>query len=278
MRIRNNRFIHFLLPLVLFFSTTGLYAEIISKDYIIGPGDILEIQIWEHDDLQRKVEVSQEGAFTFPLIDTVQAAGLSVFQLEETMKARLGDGYLVAPQVSITVSGYHSRKVFLFGAVRKPGAYAIRQKMPLFELIAEAGGLTDKAGHIVKIVRGSDQNKLKAVSLEEASQEEIITLDLRRLSGEGAINAYIYDRDSIYVLDAPRIYVTGEVKSPGDFPWESDLTVREAVSLAGGATKRGAVGRTSIIRLEDGKEREFRPSMSDTLLPSDIIKVPESYF
>lgn len=70
---------------------------------MIGPGDVISIQVWDHDDLNRKVEVSQEGDFTFPLIGRVNAAGLTVFELEKYVTDKLGSGYLISPQVTITI-------------------------------------------------------------------------------------------------------------------------------------------------------------------------------
>jgi protein involved in polysaccharide export with SLBB domain len=153
--------------------------------YVIGVGEILEIQVWDNEDLHRKVEVSQDGAFTFPLIGQVHAAGLSVFELEILLKKKLADGYLIAPQVTVTVAEYESQKIFIYGEVKKPGSYVIKQ--------------------------------------------------------------------------------TG-------------MTVRQAISLAGGPSQRGALQRTKIIRVSNGTEKEIKPGMSDQVMPGDIIKVPESYF
>jgi protein involved in polysaccharide export with SLBB domain len=153
--------------------------------YTIGVGDILDIQVWDNEDLHRKVEVSQDGVFTFPLIGQVHAAGLSPFGLETLLKKKLADGYLIAPQVTVTVEAYESQKIFIYGEVKKPGSYVLKQ-----------GG----------------------------------------------------------------------------------MTVRQAVSLAGGPSQRGAIKRTKIIRIQNGTEKEFKAGMSDPVMPGDIIKVPESYF
>lgn len=153
--------------------------------YTIGVGDILEIQVWDNEDLHRNVEVSQDGAFTFPLIGQVHAAGLSLFGLETLLKKRLADGYLIAPQVTVTVVEYESQKIFIYGEVKKPGSYVLKQ---------------------------------------------------------------------------------------------AGMTVRQAISLAGGPSQRGALKRTKIIRIQNGAEKEFEPGMSDPVMPGDIIKVPESYF
>ena len=74
------------------------------------------------------------------------------------------------------------------------------------------------------------------------------------------------------------MFVTGEVKKPGKVKWESDMSVRQAISLAGGPTSKGSPNRIKILRMKDGVEKEISPHMSDRVLPGDIIKIPESYF
>jgi len=106
-----------------------------GKDYIIGPEDVLDIQVWGNDDLKRTVEVSQEGAFTFPLVDKVYAKGLTVFELEQQLKKRLADGYLKDPQVTISVSKYNHRKVIILGEIKKPGSYVIKGRTHVLALI-----------------------------------------------------------------------------------------------------------------------------------------------
>ena len=85
----------------------NLFAEELpDREYIIGPEDILEIHVWNNEDLHRTIEVSKEGAFTFPLIGKVNAIGLSVFALEKNLKEKLDDGYIVAPEVTVSVTKY----------------------------------------------------------------------------------------------------------------------------------------------------------------------------
>lgn len=248
----------------------------LDKEYIIGSGDLLEIQVWNNEDLHRKVEVSQEGEFTYPLIGKIHAFGLSVFGLETLIKDRLADGYLVSPQVTVSVAEYKSRKVFLFGEVKKPGTYFVRRKTHLLELISEAGGFADRAGWTITIVRPRSSLKSQGpVPLEEAKENEIITIDRVRLSsGHADDSFFVSEGDSIYVSEAPRIFVTGKVEEPGEFKWEAGLTVHQAIILAGGPGAWGSSKRASIVRIENGVEKELKADMNDTVRPFDIIKVP----
>ncbi|RJQ68920.1 MAG: hypothetical protein C4519_22145 [Desulfobacteraceae bacterium] len=256
-------------------------AEDPGKDYIVGPGDVLEIRVWDHEDLLRRVEVSQEGAFTYPFIGRVAAANRSVFELETLLQKKLADGYLVAPQVSVTVSEYINQKIFLFGEVNRPGSYTLKRKVHLLELISEAGGFTENRGAKCVIVRpDSAKDKDGPTSPEEVGKNQIVELNLDDLIAGRAdmTRSYVRPGDSVYIKEAESVYVIGEVGRPGKFKWVKGLTVLQAVSLAGGGTARAALNRISLVRNKDGQEKEYRPELGEAVLPDDIIKVPESYF
>jgi polysaccharide export outer membrane protein len=248
-----------------------------EKEYVIGVEDVLDIQVWNNDDLHRTVEVSQEGAFTFPLIGKVMASGLSVFELEKHLKDRLaGGGFLVDPQMTVSVTKYESQKIILLGEVKRPGSYTIKGKTHILEIISAAGGLTEMASHTIAILRPGSGKKANPKTSKECI---MIEADLDRMTEESSDERFfVVAGDSVFVSKAPPIFVTGEITKPGEYRWEKGLTVHQAISAAGGPTKRGAINRTKIIRNENGEEREFRPALSDVILPNDIIKVPESYF
>ncbi len=273
--------ISFCLIEFLVMSSLGIYAENLSiKEYTVGPGDILDIQVWDNEDLNRTVEVSWEGVFTFPLIGKVHADGFSVFELENLIEKRLADGYIIAPQVTVDVTEYQSQKVFLLGEVKNPGSYVLKRKTHILELISMAGGFADMAGRTIKIVRPKSQKQSEGhVSPTEDKENEIITLDLGKFRDDNTYEAFfVASGDHIYVNPVTRIFVSGEVGSPGEFKWEKDLTVHQAISLAGGHTKLGALKRTIIIRVKNGKEEEYKVRMDDLVMPGDIIKVPGRYF
>ena len=264
-------------------SSLDTYAENPSgKEYTIGPEDVINIQIWDNTDLNRTVEVSQDGSFTLPLIGKVHAVGLSVFELENLIKKRLADGYIVAPQVTVAVENYQSQKVFLLGEVKNPGSYVLKGTTHILELISMAGGFTDKSGRIIKIERlkSLKHNKRGDAAPREDKETETITLDLGEYKADSAYDSFfVANGDSIYVNPVPRIYVIGEVRRPGEFKWESDLTIHQAISRAGGPNKSAALKRIKIIRIKkNGKEKTIRARMDDLTRPEDIIKVPGRYF
>ena len=94
----------------------------IQKDYLIGAQDKLKIEVWDHPDLTRDVSVSLTGLFTFPLIGEIKAAGLTAEQVQKEIARRLADGFLIKPQVTVTITEYRSKPVNILGEVRNPGA------------------------------------------------------------------------------------------------------------------------------------------------------------
>jgi polysaccharide export outer membrane protein len=270
-----------LLMMVLLFLAPILQAQQKGKKgYIVGPGDVLEIQVWGNDDLNRNIEISQDGTFSFPMIGKVDATDFSVNEIKQLLAEKLGDGYLVAPQIEVAVTEYNNKKVFLFGEVTNPGSYSLRHETFLLELISEAGGFTENRGEICQVVRKKkDNQKTTPISIEDADVNEIIMVDLSRLlSGHPKENIMLRPGDSIYINTADHVFVTGDVINPGRVKWLNGITVRQSISMAGGGTQSAAVNRTTIIRLEKGREVEIKPGLSDPVYPNDIIRVPESYF
>ncbi len=147
------------------------------------------------------------------------------------------------------------------------------------ELVSKAGGVTDKAGRTIKIVRPkSPKQSGGQLSLGE-EESEIITLDLGKFKADSTYDTFfVTNGDHIYVDPVSRIFVIGEVERPGAFTWEKGLTVHQAISFAGGHTKLAALKRTKIIRVKNGKEEELKIHMDDLVKPNDIIKVPGRYF
>jgi polysaccharide export outer membrane protein len=87
-----------------------------------------------------------------------------------------------------------------------------------------------------------------------------------------------HPRVSVYIIRYRNFFVSGEVKSPGGYPYEEGLTVLKAITLAGGFTDKAAPGRIKIKRLKDRDELTISANLKDPILPDDIVVVPESFF
>ena len=150
-----------------------------GKDYVIGPEDILTIQVWDQPDLEREVQVSREGDFTYPFIGKVHAAGLTVRELEREIARRLADGYIVNPQVTVTVKEPKVEYFYVFGEVKKPGKYEMErgETITVLKAISIAGGVTEKAAiNKTRIVREKDgvRMKIKAKLTDPVLPEDVI--------------------------------------------------------------------------------------------------------
>ncbi len=116
-----------------------------SKEYLIGPEDVLDITVWKNcPDLCRTVPVRPDGKMSLPLVNDVQAAGLTPMDLRRHLAEQLAE-YLPSPEVSVIVREVHNFKGAVVGSVKMPGDYEIKSRATVLELLARAQGLTEFA-------------------------------------------------------------------------------------------------------------------------------------
>jgi polysaccharide export outer membrane protein len=115
---------------------------------------------------------------------------------------------------------------------------------------------------------------------DESGDAEVLRIDFRDLQSGELLknNVVLRDGDTVFVPRAQLVYMTGQVRSPGAYSIEPGTTVLQALSLAGGATDRGATSRIKIIRDEDAKKKEIKAKLTDVVEPGDTVVVPERYF
>jgi polysaccharide biosynthesis/export protein len=246
------------------------------NDYVVGAHDVLTITSYDQADLSGKFTVETDGTFTFPLIGRFKAGGLTLRQLEVDLKRRLvADGFFKNPQITIAVEQYKSQKVSIVGEVRQPGTYPLSGDMSLVEVLARAGStLPSASGEAIIVRAGAD------LGGSHGNGPNIVRVELRELqNGVLSQNAAVRDGDTIFVPRAESIYVFGQVKNPGAYPLQQrNMTVLQALSLAGGVSDRGTTARIRIIRIADSTKKEVRVSLADTVQPGDTIVVPERFF
>lgn len=115
-----------------------------AADFRIGPEDILDVLVWKNIELNRTVPVRPDGKISVPLVNDIQAAGLTPTELREQLTQRLGE-FIPSPEVSVIVREVHSVKVSVVGAVRMPGHYEVKSAATVLDMIARAQGLTEFA-------------------------------------------------------------------------------------------------------------------------------------
>jgi polysaccharide export outer membrane protein len=249
-----------------------------AGDYVIGPQDVLTIQVFDQADLGGKYSVETDGTFSFPLVGRVKAGGLTLRSFETELKKRLADGFFKNPQVTVGIEQYRSQRVFVMGEVRQPGPVALTGGMTLIEALARAGSTMPTASGEVSIVRAPQGAKAPVVPGDDPDAE-VFRATIRSLeSGSLKQNLELRDGDTIFVPRAETLYVFGQVKNPGAYAVPKDTTVLQALSLAGGVTENGAMGRVKIVRIIDGEKRELKVKLTDLVKPGDTIIVPERLF
>mgnify|MGYP005831943889 CR=1 FL=1 len=135
-------------------------ADAPPETYVIGPEDVLEISVWQNQDLSRTVTVRPDGRISLPLVNDIQAAGLTPEELKNQIAARLKP-YVELPNVAVIVQQINSWRIYLQGEVRSPGVYPLRSQTRISQAIAMAGGFTEfaKKGKIrvVRKTRGATE-------------------------------------------------------------------------------------------------------------------------
>ena len=250
-----------------------------QADYTVGAQDVLTISVYDQADMSGKFKVESDGTFTFPLIGRVAASGQTLRAIETELKKRLSDGYLRNPQVTVAVETYQSQRIFVMGEVRSPGSYSLTGDMTLIEALSRAGSTTPQASDEVLIVRPKAGAAAGGPVMPNQTDSEIIRVNVRELqAGSLSQNVTLKDGDTLVVPKAQAVYVFGQVKSPGAYAAEKGTTVLQALSLAGGVSDRGSTSRLVIVRTVDGKKKEIKAKLTDTVEPGDTLIVKERFF
>jgi len=241
------------IAVVFAFSNSIVHAQ---DSYTLSAGDEVSIVVFGQPDLSVTANLDENGLLSYPLLGSVNAAGLSVSELERTLTSELSGSYLVNPSVTVTVAAY--RQVFINGEVNRPGGFDYKPGLTLDKAIALAGGFAEKAS------------------------KERITLT-REINGQPRLFSMrptdtVLPGDIIEVAEYLQIFVNGEVQRPGDYVYQQGLTVEKTISLAGGFSARASKKRIRVSREVDGQQQTGRIRMSDPVYPGDILSVPQGFF
>ena len=252
-----------------------------SGEYIIGAQDVLTIIVWEHEDLSGTFSVEADGTISCPLIGRTKVAGQTVQTAERTIEKLLANGFVKKPQVRIAVEKYRSQRVFVMGHVRTPGEYPFTGELTLLEALARAGGATERAGSEVLLVRPAETADISGPVLPDApgGAAQVTRIDLEELQRKGAVAALeLRPRDTIFVPEAQKVFVSGQVARPGEYPIRTGTTLLQALSLAGGVTDRGSTSRVQVVRVVDGREKKLDIKLNERVYGGDTIIVRERFF
>lgn len=239
-----------------------------SGGYRIGPGDLLEISLYPDTSQNRTVTVREDGTIQVPLLGSFPVSGDTPEEASRRLESALEKGYYNHPQVEIVVKNPVYHRVAVLGAVRFPGYYPFSSGEGIRELFARAGGLEKEASGGLIIF--SAQEAVTATRVELLFSPSVTLPPLER----GMI---------LYFPARQGIYVMGEVRSPGMYSYEENLTLLRAISLAGGFTTRAQTGKVLILRnrerVEVDADQVIEQKREDpSLKVGDLIVVPERFF
>jgi polysaccharide export outer membrane protein len=239
----------------------------------LGAGDSVTLHVFGQPDMDGVLGVADDGTVRVPLAGAVPVKGLSPEQAARRIEKAFKDGgYFVNPHVSLTVTQSLSQRVSVLGEVHTPGRYPIDAKTSIVDLLAEAGGATEFASDTVYVLRTDTSGSVSR-----------LPVNLKGMTQSGGAaptqQQQLRAGDSLFVPRAEQFYILGEVQHPGMYKLESNLTVLQAVSVAGGVTPRGSDRRIVVKHTgRDGQTTEMKGKPDDPVLPGDVIRVKESIF
>jgi polysaccharide export outer membrane protein len=253
-----------------------------NSNYRIGPRDLIEVRVFETQELNGSLRVSEDGLVNLPLVGNVTVAGLTETEAAQRIKGILEEKALQRASVSVQVQEFRSRPIAVIGSVRQPGNMAFAGRWTLLEALTAAGGLDDTHGALIHVLRRSENGLSDQVSIR--TNDLLVRADPR-------VNIPIFPGDLINVPGSVEVtvYCMGEVQSPGALTFKTSerISLLTIIARAGGLTDRAsskisikrtdANGQTTEIaadykRILAGKESDLE------LQAGDVVVVKESFF
>lgn len=257
--------------------------------FVLGPGDELKVTVWGYPEISEQVVILPDGTVSYPLIGSLQAAGLTVQQLAGAISRAL-ESQIRAPKVSLIVTQLRSRQFSIVGEVERPGSFSLwSDQLSVLEAVAQAGGLKPTAiAQEIELLRPAGAGQPR----------RSIPVDLTAVVGQHGRGATatvtVQPGDVVYVptqLGRPKISVLGEVNAPGlyapSLAGGRSATVLETLAQAGGLKPSAVPQEITILRsagphqprrvilvnLAAALERQ-NPSLVPEVRPGDVVYVP----
>jgi polysaccharide export outer membrane protein len=265
------------------------------RNYLLGPGDIVDVRVFGQPDLNAIAEVDSDGNISsLPFLEAPVAARCRTEKEIQKDIATAYGKYLKNPQVSVRITERRSRQpATVFGAVRQATRIQMQRKVRLNELMAASGGFTERAAGTIQILH--TEPVMCPEPGEEADSVPIdgtkIPLQIVKISelraGKTEANPVIRPGDYILVTEAEPVYITGSVQSPQGVFLRDQLTLSRALAMVGGVKKEAKTSDVRIYRQKPGspEQETIRVDLQaikknqkpDVLLqPYDVIEVPEA--
>jgi polysaccharide export outer membrane protein len=276
----------------------GTVSDLGIKNYLLGPGDTLEVRIFQQPDLSSTTEVDAEGNIRLHFIPPVRAQCRTEKDDAQDIVTAYAK-FLQNPQVSVRITGRNSRPpAIVHGAVRQPQRIQMMRDVRLNELIAVTGGITERANGSIQVLHTS--KVLCPAPGQEAETTDITAFTENGLklpytifkisdlaAGKAEANPVIRPGDVVTVMEAEPVYITGSVINPQGLYLRDKLVLSRAIAMVGGFRKEAKTSDVRIYRQKPGtSEQEIirvdyaaikKGQKEDVLLqPYDVIEVQEN--
>ncbi len=243
-----------------------------QSNYSIGAGDEVRMTVYGQAELSTEGQINNDGTLEVPLLGSVKLAGRSSGDAAKLIADRYQNANVLKnAQVNVLVTKYRSQVVSILGKVNRPGKLVLEGSTSLTQAIAWAGGVADSGSERLILTR-TDAN----------GKQERREYDLQKLLGREADNSPIIllqDGDTLYVPNAGRFYVSGEVRSAGMYALDRPLNIQQALGVGGGPTARASERSIKLYRKQtDGSVKEIRAKPEDPVMDGDVLVVQESLF
>ena len=265
------------------------------KNYLLGPGDVLDVRVFGQSDLNATVEIDSDGNISsLPFQETpISAKCRTEKEVQKDIVKAYGK-YLKNPQVSVHVAERKSRQpATVFGAVRQPTRVQMQRRIRLNELVVVSGGFTDRASGTIQIFHTEPlmcplpgEEALAAPLDDTKSPFEIVKIS-ELSSGNPQANPIVRPGDYVMVTEAEPVYIMGSVVSPQGIFLRDQLTLSRALAMVGGARKEAKISDVRIYRQKPGATNQEtikvdyaaikKNQKPDFVLQAyDIVEVPEA--
>lgn len=243
-----------------------------SASYRIGAGDEIRISVYGQPELTAETQVSADGMVMVPLLGNLPIAGSTSAAAAALVAGRYEQGNVLKnAQVNLLVTKYRSQVVAILGKVNSPGKLVLEGPTSLTQALAWAGGIAANGSERLVLMRTAPDGR-----------QERTEYDLQQLLNQEAEplpTVWLRNGDTLYVPNAGRFYLNGEVHSPGMYSLDRPLNVRQALSAGGGPTARASESSVKVFRQQaGGSVQELRAKPDDRVLDGDVLVVKESLF
>jgi polysaccharide export outer membrane protein len=265
------------------------------RNYLLGPGDTLDVKVFGQPDMNAVVEVDSDGNISsLPFLDTPIYAKCRTGKEVQKDILKAYRKYIQNPQVTVRIAELKSRPpATVFGAVRQPARVQMQRKVRLNELMVVSGGFTDRASGTIQIFHTEPlmcpqpgQEALAKPIDERKAPVEIVKISELR-SGKGQSNPVVWPGDIVLVTEAEPVYITGSVVSPQGIFLRDQLTLSRALAMVGGVRKEAKTNEVRVYRQKPGATTQElirvdyaaikKNQKPDFFLQAfDIIEVPEA--